>query len=97
MSALHDVDDLGEPPPILPPPFDNPWLDLVLAIALILLAIGSGLKRRVAPEPAPAPAPTIRLRPPQFATLSASDEAAAAHLLGSSLAELWTAGGEPAP
>ena len=94
MSELHGIDGPGEPPK-LPPPFDNPWVDLLLAIALILLAIGGGLKRAAAPKPAPGP--TIRLADPQLAALSAQDEVEAAHLLGASLAELWTAGGEPSP
>lgn len=88
MSELHHL-DVGESAGLLPPPLDKPLVDLLIAIVVILLAIAAGLKR------APAPAPTIRLGQPQFAPLSPQDEAEAAQLLGSRLAELWTAGGEP--
>ena len=89
MSESHGSDELSEPAIPLPPPFDNPLVDLLLLIVLVLIAIGGGLKRAIAPRPAPVP--TIRLGEPQFAPLSAQDEADAAVLLGSSLADLWAA------
>ncbi len=92
MSERHTSDELGEPAITLPPPLDNPLVDLLLLIVLILIAIGGGLKRAIAPKPAPVR--TIRLGEPQFAPLSAQDEADAAHLLGSSLADLWAAAPE---
>ncbi len=76
------------------PPWDNPALALLILVLLILLALASRAKRAVQPRPV---APTIRLGEPQFAALSAQDEAEAAHMLGSNLAELWTAGGEQTP
>jgi hypothetical protein len=77
------------------PPWDNPVLDLVIVLVLLLIAIaGAALKRLVPSKPV---ARTIRLGAPQFAPLSEPDAADAARLLGTSIAQLMTEGGEETP
>ncbi len=78
----------------LGPPWDNPAFDLLILVVLILLALASRAKQAVQPKPV---ATTIRLGAPQFVALSEPDAADAARLLGSSLAGLWTEGGEETP
>ncbi len=91
---MSDELDAGTTPGSPGLPWDNPVFDLVLVLLLLLVALAGGFKRVVPSKPV---ARTIQLAPPQFAPLSASDADDAAHLLGSSLAELWTAGGEETP
>ena len=91
---MSDERDTPGSPNRLGPPWDNPAFDLLILVVLILLALAGRAKRIVRPTPV---APTIRLAEPQLSALSESDAAEAAHLLGSSLAGLWTAGGETTP
>ena len=88
---MSDEQDAGANPNRPGPPWDNPAFDLLILVVLILLALASRAKRAVRPTPV---APTIRLAAPQFAPLSEPDAADAARLLGSSLAQLMTEGGE---
>ena len=77
------------------PPWDNPVLDLAIVLLLILVAIaGAAVKRLVPSKPV---ARTIRLGAPGFAPLSESDADDAARLLGTSIAQLVTEGGEETP
>ena len=76
------------------PPSDNRALDLVIVLLLILVAIAGAVKRAVPSKPV---ARTVRLGAPQFAPLSERDADDAARLLGTSIAQLVTEGGEEMP
>ena len=92
---MSDERDAAGTPHRLGPPWDNPAFDLLILVLLVLLALAGRAKRAV--QPKPVVAPTIRLGAPQFTALSGSDAAEAAHLLGSSLAQLMAEGGEETP
>jgi hypothetical protein len=67
----------------------------VIVVLLLLMAIALAAMKRVAPSKPVAR--TIQLGAPQFAPLSERDADDAARLLGTSIVQLMTEGGEEAP
>lgn len=70
--------------------FGSEPLGLLTILAFLFLWI-SGAFQQIFPSAAPARAPSVRLGAPRLVTLSATDAADAAHLLGSSVAVLLAA------
>jgi len=67
--------------------------DLVLVLVLVLLAITGAFERVFAS--ASSPGSPLQLGAPRVVAMSASEAAEAAHLLGASVAQLWTDHPEP--